>query len=668
MNFLYPQLLYGLVALAIPIIIHLFSFRRTKKVFFSSNRFLRNIQAASSARIKLKHWLILASRLLFVFFLVLAFAQPFFPTEEGEKGDLVKLYIDNSYSMSNEAINDVAALDQAIEYVQALVEQYPKYTHYQLLTNEFATSSEQILRYDALLDALTEVKLSPVTRSIDEIVSRMNLGNKGNKEQIVDNYILSDFQQSTSLIESEIKLDSAGQYYLVPIDFLNTANLFVDSVYLANPFLLEDNTNALKIKLTNTGEEAKEDVVLKLFVNNVQMATAGVHVNAQSSVIVSFDINFKLEENNYCSVSFEDFPVIYDNEFFFALNTTRKINILEISGEGASEVLSKVYANEQLFTYNRFDISNFDYNLIKEADLVFLNEIATYNSTIIPYLQEYLEAGGTIAIIFGERPVLEALSFLKLPEPLQLTASDNLSFNTIDQPDLSNPFFTHIFEASEEQMDMPEAANSVVWRSAGMDILKYKNGTPYMSRSIKDNVFYIGAPLKDTFTNFHRQAIFVPIMYRLAALSQSFSDKLYHYINESEFSIKKDAITMQDILRLKRDEEEIIPAMMISGNKVFMEVPKYTLRPGFYALTKADSVEKILAFNYNKAESYLSQLSIKELNDLFGGGATIYEEGSVETFKAEIKERHQGKELWKVCLALALFFLLLETLFIRLLK
>src|SRR5690606_39992721 len=111
-------------------------------VYFSSNRFLRNIQKSSSSRLRLKHWLILASRLLFVFFLVLAFAQPFYSSQE-VPGDLVKIYVDNSYSMSNPTEDDIAALDVAIESVQALVGQYPKHTQYQLLTNEFYTTSEQ---------------------------------------------------------------------------------------------------------------------------------------------------------------------------------------------------------------------------------------------------------------------------------------------------------------------------------------------------------------------------------------------------------------------------------------------------------------------------------------------------------------------------------------------
>jgi hypothetical protein len=102
MKFLYPEFLFGLFTLAIPIIIHLFNFRKSKKVYFSSIRFLQNIKKSTSQKRKLKHYLILFSRLLFLTFLVLAFAQAFLPsTDRNPQAESVYVYLDNSSSMSN---------------------------------------------------------------------------------------------------------------------------------------------------------------------------------------------------------------------------------------------------------------------------------------------------------------------------------------------------------------------------------------------------------------------------------------------------------------------------------------------------------------------------------------------------------------------------------------
>ena len=105
MQFLFPNVLWGLFALSIPLIVHLFNFRRTKKIFFSNVALLKAVETKSSAFRKLKRWLILASRMLFLFFLILAFAQPV----KNNGVDLKNLkslgingiYLDNSMSMQN---------------------------------------------------------------------------------------------------------------------------------------------------------------------------------------------------------------------------------------------------------------------------------------------------------------------------------------------------------------------------------------------------------------------------------------------------------------------------------------------------------------------------------------------------------------------------------------
>ncbi len=101
MKFLYPEFLYGLITLAIPVIIHLFNFRKSKKIYFSSTRFLQSVKKSTSKKLKLKHYLILASRMLFLTFLVFAFAQPYLPgLDKNPQAESVYIYLDNSLSMS----------------------------------------------------------------------------------------------------------------------------------------------------------------------------------------------------------------------------------------------------------------------------------------------------------------------------------------------------------------------------------------------------------------------------------------------------------------------------------------------------------------------------------------------------------------------------------------
>src|SRR6478609_8586650 len=102
MQFLYPGFLFALLTLAIPVVVHLFNFRRYKKVYFSNVQFLREVQEQQASRRNLKERLILAVRMLALAFLVFAFARPFIPGDDAAdagKQRSVSIFVDNSYSM-----------------------------------------------------------------------------------------------------------------------------------------------------------------------------------------------------------------------------------------------------------------------------------------------------------------------------------------------------------------------------------------------------------------------------------------------------------------------------------------------------------------------------------------------------------------------------------------
>ena len=77
MTFLYPNMLWCLFALAIPIIIHLFNFRRHKIVYFSNTATLKTIEQENAKTKKLKYVIVLIMRMLFIAGLVFAFAYPY---------------------------------------------------------------------------------------------------------------------------------------------------------------------------------------------------------------------------------------------------------------------------------------------------------------------------------------------------------------------------------------------------------------------------------------------------------------------------------------------------------------------------------------------------------------------------------------------------------------
>jgi hypothetical protein len=668
MKFLYPEFLFGLFTLAIPIIIHLFNFRKSKKVYFSSIRFLQNIKKSTSQKRKLKHYLILFSRLLFLTFLVLAFAQPFLPgTDRNPQAESVYVYLDNSSSMSNRTEGTTTSLNLGMDYLSKILELYPTNTSYKLVTNEFAPFSNTLKSVSEIEEIMTEVRLSTISRTLPEAYSRLTSSSVNENARNKDIFVITDFQKSTVGDLSQINFDTLDQVFIAPIQFRQTKNIFVDTVFLSNPFLVADEKNKLNVVLKNSGLEDADEVPLKLFINNIQTASSVLTIPAGGEQAITFEISFNLEQVNKCRISFEDYPVTFDNDFYFVLRLENKINILEISHEAGISPIGLVYGNSGLFAYASQNADNLDYSLIRQNDLVIVNGLNSIDNSLSLELNNHIDQGGSVLIIPGKNADISGYQYLV---PSARAATADTTRISIAMPDLNDPFFENIFESSNERFDMPNALPVISWGGQQLNLLKLRNNLNYLSgfRS-QGTVFILASPLDDQFTNFHRHALFVPVMYRMASLSKKSFEAPYYNINLPTISLRLDSLNKQDIFKMldANRENELIPNQRISVNELVMELPKNTLQPGYYDLMLGTQSRATLAFNLDKNESYLEQLSLDEISSAFGNknNLTIFDVNDADNFSKEVKKNKFGVPLWKYAIILSLLFLLAEVLLIR---
>lgn len=667
MSFLYPNFLWALSALAIPIIIHLFNFRKTTRIYFSNTRFLKRVKEASTAKRRLKHYLILLSRLLFIFFLVMVFAQPILPSEEQiSPGKRIVLYLDNSHSMSAQGDDKRRSLDAAIGFAQDIINIFPPDTRYKLITNDFAPFSNVFKTKTEITDLLTEIRFSPVTRSFREIRDRIYL------EQSVRDYeifLISDFQRSTlRLTSTEPLTDSLVRWHIVPLTSSSASNVFIDSAYLQNPFAIGEEKNSLNLLVRNDGDKNIEQLNLKLTINDIQAATASVSIPPRGVSETSFDLATGISGMNKGHISFTDQPVNFDNDFYFTLNFTDKVRIIEIKAGTAATAVESVFGNQQLFTYSGFPVGNFNYSMLDQADVVVVNGINTIDASLSLALRGYLDNAGTVLFIPGQEPDINSYrNFLGIPS---MTVAQGAEQQDLDRPDFDNPFFENVFEEKTPSLVMPRAQRVLSWGNDRTAILRFRDDQPFLSLIEQTGKIYLlASPLQRDYTDFFNHALFVPVMYRFAASSKKATSKPYYTLEENFITLHVDSLTGDEPLRLV-GEQEIVPAQRKVGERVLLDIPKFSMTQGFYHVVVNRDTVDLLAFNLDKNESLLDQHSGDEVKNLLGGGdnISIFEAGSGETFSNEIKARYLGRPLWKYALLLSLLFLLAEILLIRFMK
>ncbi|MDZ4714760.1 MAG: BatA domain-containing protein [Cytophagales bacterium] len=657
MSFAFPLFLWALVALLIPIIIHLFNFRRTTRIFFSNTRLLHQIRQETTQKRKLKQYLVLASRLLFLLFLVLAFAQPFLPaTEQITPGREVTLYVDNSYSMISTVGEKTRALDAALHFARDIVALFPPDTRYRLLTNDFAPFSNNYKTAGEISDLLTQVRLSPVGRSFGEVYNRM----ASSQNEL---FWISDFQKSTLHDLGSVKVDTLQSLHLVPIILDRASNVLVDSVYLEDPFVVGGQPNTLHVRLRNAGPKAREGLVIKLAINEIQSGAASVDLQPNGTASATFDLTRGLSGLNRAVLSFTDFPVSFDNVFYLTLNFSEKIRVVEVGSRSA--FLEKVFGNASLFSYRSFTAGNVELGVVMQSDLVILNGLERPEASVLNAIREYQKGPGTLLIIPSSRTDMGALR--GVAHGWTLTAREVPALMELDKPDFQNPFFENVFEERTASMGMPRAKPILGWGADRSALLSFKDGTPFLSRS--GNTFLLASPLESGYSDFQSHALFVPVMYRMAASGHRVSQKPYYLLSESIATLQLDSLGGEAPVTLS-GEQEVVPSQRRMGDRVLMEIPKFTIDPGFYVARIREDTIGLIAFDLDKRESLLDQWSGEEVKSMAGGGKNIsvFQPSSDGSFSNEIKERYLGRQLWKYALIAALLFLLAEVLLIRFLK
>jgi hypothetical protein len=670
MHFTSPLFLFALLSLAIPVIIHLFNFRRYQKVYFSNVQFLKEIQEQQASRRNLKERLILASRLLALLFLVFAFARPYIPGKNAAnagKQQVVSIFVDNSYSM--QALNkEGTLLDEAKRRAKEIASAYNINDRFQLLTQDFEGKHQRLLSRDEFNDAVDAVKISPQSRSLQQIVSRQQSLLNTQRNAIRSAYLLSDFQKNIADAKA-IKADSAIHFNLVQLKASVLPNVAVDSVWLLTAVHRPGESEKLVVRLHNYAGEKAEKIPLKLLINGAQKALGSFTINPGS--VQNDTLAFSGLQGGWqrAEIQLQDNPVTFDNQFYFTFNVKQQMPVLLIDGDAANPFLKAVFDTDPFFTAKRVDDGNVDYAALGTYPLIVISDVKAISTGLSQQLKTYVSKGGTLMVFpSADADLANYKAFL---QPMGVAYPEKLITETsrVSAINLQNPVFKNIFESYPQNPDLPTVKkyyqlSSI--NSRGENLMELPGRQSFWadySRG-KGKVFVSAVALNDDFSNLPRHALLVPIMFRIALLS-GHDQPLFYTLGEDE-SIEMPPVQSSEkqLLKLVKGNLTIIPDVRQQEGSTLLYVSDQLQETGNYELKKQDSTLSVLAFNDNRKESDMSYLTGDNLKQIFPQAGNILQPGQA-SIKGEVSELNFGLQLWKLCIILALIFLAAEILLIR---
>ena len=669
MNFLYPGFLFALLTIAIPIVIHLFNFRKFKKVYFSNVQFLKEAKEQNSSREKLKHLLVLFSRILAVAFLVLAFARPFVSSEKAlnpSQRNLISIYIDNSYSM--ETVNrEGSLLDEAKRKAKEIIDNYGLNDQFQLLTNDFEGKHQRQVGKDEFVQQLDDIKISSASRSLQQVISRLQA--EANHTNHVS-YLLSDFQKNFSGT-LPIQADSSSAITIIKLNANSIPNISADSVWSLSPVHQPNQSERIVVRLRNFGDEDAKDIPIKLSINGQQKAIGNVAVPAGKAITDTLNFSGLNAGWQKGVLSIKDYPLTFDDELNFSFKVSEEMNILHITGDQSQTYVKSLFATDSYFKLTEMPEGNVKYASFPTYSLIVVTGLKEPSSGLAQQLKSYVQSGGNLVIFpdlnAGANRYSPFLTALSLPAVEQLNAGDPVS-STLD---LKNELFKDVFDQVPKNLDLPVVNKYFSYASSNnstrQDVLQLPLNKFLLARYTlaAGKIYLAGSSLDSKDGNLARHPVFVPIMFKIA-FGSSRAFPLYYTTGTSDvLESQKINLLRNQSLKLKSGQFEAIPDIRQTPGSTLLYVADQIKKPGFYDLVKGDSTIAVMAFNDNRIESDMHYSSDAALAQLFGKQKINIFNSKKDAQSLQVTASSNSQELWKLCVILALVFLVVEILLVR---
>ena len=688
MNFLFPTFLIGLAAIAIPIIIHLFNFRKYKKVYFTNVQFLKELKQESDSKSKLKEWLILAMRIFAIACLVFAFAQPFIPGKtkavQGEKA--ISIYIDNSFSM--ESTNKKGTLlENAKEYVTEIVSTFNASDKFQLLTNDFEGKHQRYVSKEEFIEQLNDVKISSATKSLNDVVKRQQdfLQNSSSKNKRI--FLISDFQKNTSVFNKS-DIDTSIVVSCIPIASSEVSNVYIDSVWFETPVQQFGTQQIIHAVIINKSTKDIENGTLKLFINNAQVSLSSFNVSAGGKKDASISFTVKAKGINKGVLKIEDYPITYDDNFYFSFNAQTTINALVINGKETktSGNFKSLMQNDSLFVYKENNEASIDYSVFAKTNIIVLNELSALTSGLTSELQKFVSNGGSVVIFPNKKADLEsyntAFQNLQLP---QITKLDTVNTRT-QSVNFEQGLYEGVFDKIDQRMDLPKVFEHFEFtkttNSNSQSLVLLQNGQFLISLNPlgSGKIYLFSIPSDESCSNLLKHALFVPTLIKMSILSLKPSPVYYNTAVNEAIVLNTNANFSDKPLHIIKDDAstgsaanklDIIPEHRLVNNATSIFTQNQILEAGHYEVFENNVSIKDLAFNFDRKESDTNFMTADDLQRQFDEkGLKNFSiiQPNEKTLTNALQEVNDGKKLWKLFLILALIFLAAEILIIRLFK
>ncbi len=672
MHFSNPLFLFGYFAILIPILIHLFNFRRYRTYYFSNVKMLQDVVQKTKRESQLKHIIVLCLRILCILALVTAFAQPYIPSHNGntKSGNLVSIYVDNSFSMEGNTPEGTLFTD-AVENARQIVNNFQYTDQFVLYNNNFSARQRCKLNKEEALQELDSWDISPNCRSWEELLTFEQNACTEADECNLYHYYISDFQKNSFDFGQYAHTDGSASYLLhKPAKEVN--NVSIDSCWFLTPVFRKGQPVTLCVRVRNCADNDVVKLPLKLRVNGEQKAMAAVDIAANT--FADYSLNYTLTEDGVqgAVLEIEDVPITFDNQLFFTYFVSDNTCVTTIYGKEPNRYLNALYGKDSVFTYHAYPSDHIDYSEMAKSTVIVLDEMEEISSGLADELKKYMEKGGCVLLLPSAQMSASVNSFLSGVGATQYAGLVGKE-NKVGSVNLESDYFKGSLESGNERLDMPTATQYFTFSNFHSDenIMTFENQAPLLFANKVGNgrLILSAVAMNDAFGNVHKHALYFIPLHNIGIRSVK-QQKLYNVIGvDHSQSVTKAVTGSENVLSLKArgGDTEFIPEQRNLGNETMLFFNEALAEAGIYDVMLNGAAVGAVAFNFNRTESQLTYYEDAEIEAMLPDSArTQVISSDAKDVTGQITQTVHGQPLWRWFVLLALLCLLAEVLILRL--
>ncbi len=694
MTFLNPLVLLGLIAGAIPIILHLLNLRKLKTIEFSSLKFLKELQKTKIRKLKLKQILLLILRTLLIVFTVLAFSRPTIegslPGFETFAKTSVAILIDNSFSMdvSDEWGNRFNQSKTIGNEILNLLKEGDEVVIIPMASKEIARVKGLTKSINLAREDLNKIKIE-IAKA--DLVNSLNLAEIAFESAANINheiFVITDCQPNILFNE---ELDSLNLFkkktpiYIIPIGLNSRAdiqNISVDSINLITRMFQVNKPIELEVKFKNHSMQNINGIIAGLIFNNQRVTQRTFNIESGRTKNIAFTAVPNKTGLFTAYIEVESDALDYDNRRYFSFYIPSIPKVLLTGNRASTQYIIYALAgaginiNEFVDLFNPENLSSVDFN---KYDVVVCTE-GNYRQSDLLRLYQFIANGGSALLFANTEDIGDNYSQFLANLGVEVS---NIKYFSSSQPayltslDKMHPIFEGVFKGTTDKTNISE--NIEIFKAkpakSGQFIIEMPGGA-FFTEIRKDNgrVYYCAvSPVMD-WSRFPITGLFPTLIYRSVM-----------HLSATE-NIAVNALPMQKInivLPIKLAIGNAYKVLDPSGVEFFSEALKlpsgYVLsldelrNTGVYSVyNQNDRLVSLVNVNHSPDESEISPLKESEfislLKSKIGEHNIVRFLKNTQNVSKDISRARLGTELWKIFLILAILCMIGEMIVARVTK